>query len=299
MLPPLNALRAFEAVARHKSFTRAAGELSVSQSAVSHQVRGLESALNLRLLSREGRAVELTREGRLLFADLSDSLARIRRALANLEAVRRATPLGVSVRPHFAMKWLAPRLSRFWQRHPGFDLRFYHTNELADFTDAQLHVAVEWRHLSEVSADARLLVPGNLTPACGPALLAGGNRPRKPEDLRRHALLHESDERSWLEWLAAAGVPGLQPARQAFYEDTNVRQQAAKEGEGFALVCPELVADEVAAGQLVCPFDIRLETFSYYLLAPPDRLDIPNVRKFVAWLANEAQPGAKEYENIS
>ncbi len=299
MLPPLNALRAFEAVARHKSFTRAAGELSVSQSAVSHQVRGLESALNLRLLSREGRSVELTREGRLLFADLSDSLARIRRALANLEAVRRATPLGVSVRPHFAMKWLAPRLSRFWQRHPGFDLRFYHTNEMADFTDAQLHVAVEWRHLSEVSADARLLIPGNLTPACGPALLTGGNRPRKPEDLRRHALLHESDERSWLEWLAAAGVPGLQPARQAFYEDTNVRQQAAKEGEGFALVCPELVADEIAAGRLVCPFDIRLETFSYYLLVPPDRFEIPNVRKFVAWLANEAQPGAEKYENIS
>ncbi len=166
MLPPLNALRAFEAVARHKSFTRAAGELNVSQSAVSHQVRSLESVLNLRLLSREGRTVELTREGRLLFADLSDSLARIRRALANLEAVRRASPLGVSVRPHFAMKWLAPRLSRFWQRHPGFDLRFYHTNELADFTDAQLHVAIEWRHLSEVSAEARLLVPGNLTQAC-------------------------------------------------------------------------------------------------------------------------------------
>ena len=103
MLPPLNGLRAFEAVARHKSFTRAAGELSVSQSAVSHQVRGLEQALNLRLLSREGRSVELTREGRLLFEDLSESLARIRRALANLEAVRRATPLGVSVRPHFAM----------------------------------------------------------------------------------------------------------------------------------------------------------------------------------------------------
>jgi len=288
----LNGLRAFEAVARHKSFTRAAGELNVSQSAVSHQVRGLESALNLRLLSREGRTVELTREGRLLFADLSDSLARIRRAVANLEAVRRATPLGVSVRPHFAMKWLAPRLSRFWQRHPGFDLRFYHTNELADFADAQLHVAIEWRHLSEVSADARMLVPGNLTPACGPALLESANGPRKPEDLRRHALLHERDERSWLEWLAVAGVPGLEPARMAFYEDTNVRQQAAKEGEGFALVCPELVADEIAAGQLVCPFDIRLETYSYYVLAPQDRLEIPNVRKFVAWLANEARPGA-------
>lgn len=291
MLPPLNGLRAFEAVARHKSFTRAAGELNVSQSAVSHQVRGLEQALNLRLLSREGRTIELTREGRLLFEDLSESLARIRRALANLEAVRRATPLGVSVRPHFAMKWLAPRLSRFWQRHPGFDLRFYHTNKLADFADAQLHVAIEWRHLSEVSADARLLVPGNLTPACGPALLTGGRGPRRPEDLARHALLHESDERSWSEWLAAAGVPGLEPARMAFYEDTNVRQQAAKEGEGFALVCPDLVADEIAAGQLVCPFDIRLESFSYYLLAPADRLEIPNVRRFASWLLGEAVSG--------
>jgi LysR family glycine cleavage system transcriptional activator len=293
MLPPLNGLRAFEAVARHKSFTRAAGELNVSQSAVSHQVRGLEHTLNLRLLSREGRTVELTREGRLLFEDLSESLARIRRALANLEAVRRATPLGVSVRPHFAMKWLAPRLSRFWQRHPGFDLRFYHTNQLADFADAQLHVAIEWRHLSEVSSEARLLVPGNLTPAGGPALFAGAKAPRRPEDLRHHALLHESDERSWSEWLAAAGVPGLEPARMAYYEDTNVRQQAAKEGEGFALVCPELVADEVAAGQLICPFDIRLETYSYYVQAPADRLEIPNVRKFVAWLSSEARGGAR------
>ncbi len=293
MLPPLNGLRAFEAVARHKSFTRAAGELNVSQSAVSHQVRGLEQALNLRLLSREGRTIELTREGRLLFEDLSESLARIRRALTNLEAVRRATPLGVSVRPHFAMKWLAPRLTCFWQRHPGFDLRFYHTNQLADFADAQLHVAIEWRHLSEVSSEARLLVPGNLTPAGGPALFAGGKGPRRPEDLQHHALLHESDERSWSEWLAAAGVPGLEPARMAFYEDTNVRQQAAKEGEGFALVCPELVADEIAAGQLVCPFDTRLETYSYYVQAPADRLEIPNVRKFVAWLSNEARGGAR------
>ena len=287
MLPPLNGLRAFEAVARHKSFTRAAGELNVSQSAVSHQVRGLENALNLRLLSRDGRSIELTREGRLLFQDLSESLARIRRAVANLEAVRRATPLGVSVRPHFAMKWLAPRLSHFWQRHPGFDLRFYHSNDPADFADAQLHVAIEWRHLSEVSAEARLLVPGNLTPACGPGLISKGKGLREPADLARHALLHEADERSWSEWLAAAGVPGLQPARMAFYEDTNVRQQAAKEGEGVALVCPELVADEVVAGELVCPFDIRLETYSYYLLAPADRLEIPNVRKFVSWLIEE------------
>ncbi len=289
MLPPLNALRVFESVARNLSFTRAARELNVSQSAVSHQLRGLEDHLNLKLLSRSAQQVALTREGRLLFADLTEAFGRIRRSIANLEAVRKASPLGVSLRSHFAMKWLAPRLARFWHSHPGFDLRFYHSNEAADFADAQIHVAVEWRHARDVPPGARRLVRGRLTPACSTALLDGPKRLREPADLRHHALLHETDETSWAEWLEAAGVPGLAPARKAYFEDTNVRQQAAMEGQGLALVCPELVAGEIAGGRLVCPFDLHLDTFDYYLVVPPDRLEIANVRSFVGWLEWEAE----------
>ena len=282
MLPPLKSLQAFEAAARIGSFTLAAEELNVSQSAISHQIRNLEDFFGLQLFAREGASFTLTPEGARLYGGLSEAMTLIKRSVADLKSAQKGLPVGLSIRPHFAMKWLAPRLVEFWRHHPGFDLRFQHSDRPADFSDPALHVSIEWCHESAVSDHARLLLAGDLTPACHPDLRLG-----QPGDLTHHILLHESDETSWAEWLALAGVPGLSATRKEFYEDTNVRQQAAIEGEGVALVCPPLVADDLAARRLVLPFDLKLKSYAYYLVAPPDRLANPKVKRFVDWLLSD------------
>lgn len=288
MHPPLNALRAFEAIARHKSFQKAAEELSVTTSAVSHQLRNLEDFMSAELLLRDGKSFALTPEGQVLFDYLSQAFSLIRQGAAEVAARTTATPLGVSLRPHFAARWLGPRMSRLWRKLPGMDLRFFHHNDAADFSNPSIHVAIEWLHKSEVPAQARLLWPGDLTPACSPAILEDKGAVQTASDLARHKLLHENDERSWREWLNAAGAPDLWAGGKLFFEDSNVRHSAAVAGEGFALVCPSLIADDLESGRLICPFDIKLDSYAYYLIAPANRLKIPTVRKFVDWLLIEA-----------
>lgn len=288
MLPPLRALQTFEAVARIGGFTAAAEELNVTQSAVSHQIRNLERSLGVALIRRSGKGVLLTRQGERLFRDLTAAFDVIKRSIAEVNTAQSARPLGVLLRPHFASKWLAPRLSQFWLQNPGFDLRFFHSNDPADFTDPDIHVAIEWRHRDTLPAKAQCLIDGNLTPACRPSLIQD-RETIVPADLTEHALLYERDERSWHEWLSLADVPDLRPRRREYYEDTNVRQQAAIEGEGWALVCPRLVVDDLEAGRLVCPFNIHLKTYSYYLVVPPDRRTLPKVRTFTDWISNEAR----------
>jgi LysR family glycine cleavage system transcriptional activator len=287
MLPPLNGLRAFEAVARHLNFTRAAEELNVTQSAVSHQIRNLEAFLGTDLFTRAGGKLSLTADGAALLPDISEAFTAIQRAAASLKAASGERPLCLVTRPHFASRWLAPRLARLWQRHPGFDLRIRHSNHSVDLTNGQIDLAIEWRRKDAVDSTAQLLVEGDLVPACSPKLLKGDAPVGQPADLAAHALLHGEDARAWRDWLALAGVPDLIARRNHVFDDTNVRQEAAIAGEGFSLVCPHLIADDIAAGRLVCPFDIRLDAYAYFLLIPK-RPPGPQSRKFAAWLLDEA-----------
>ncbi len=283
MLLPFKSLLVFEAVTRNKSFTRAAEELNVTQSAISHQIRNLEAYFNTKLLDRSGVGIALTEEGEILYKDLSASMALLRRGVSSLKASLALTPIGISVRSHFALKWLSSRLRA---ADFSYDFRFFHSNEPADFSNADIHVSIEWLHLAEVPANARMIVSGNLTPACHPSLLEGIDDPTDPLLLQRFALLHETDVTSWQEWLQLAGVDGLVPLRNEYYSDTNVRQQAAIEKQGFALVCPALIRDDIAEGKLVCPFEQSLDSYSYYLIVPEDRLNIAKVRDFVHWLSH-------------
>ena len=287
MLPPLNGLRAFEAVARHLNFTRAAEELNVTQSAVSHQVRNLEAFLGTALFTRAGGKLTLTPAGQTLLPDISEAFTAIQRAAASLRVANGERPLCLVTRPHFASRWLAPRLARLWRRHPGFDLRIRHANHPADLTDGEIDLAIEWRRKAEVDATARLLVEGDLVPACSPKLLNGGAPVGQPADLAAHALLHGDDARAWRDWLALAGVPGLTARRNHVFDDTNVRQEAAIAGEGFCLVCPHLIAEDIAAGRLVFPFDIPLDAYAYFLLVPKRPAGAQS-KKFTAWLLDEA-----------
>ena len=291
-LASLNALKTFESVARHLSFTRGAEELGVTQSAASHQIRKLEEELGISLFDRKGGNLSLTEAGEQLRRSVQEGLTVIARGLDMLRAQRVQRPFGLHVRPHFALKWLAPRLVRLWQTHPGLDLRLQHSNLPADFSDRSIDLAIEWCHHENLKPEATLLLEGDLTPACSPRLLAAGQTRLKPKDLSAFPLLHEADEESWQAWLAGAGVSDLSATRNHYYDDTNVRQEAALRGEGFALVCPALVAEEVAAGTLVCPFDFRLQSYSYYVVTPQHAVESSAQRRVKGWLLAEAGRGA-------
>jgi len=280
-------LLTFEVVVRNGSFAKAADELNVTPSAISHQIKSLESFFEIKLLDRDCHSLIPTADGEALYQDIAGALALVRKGVAHLKAAASKAPVGVSIRPHFAMKWLLPRLHSTDRSNLDFDLNFHHTNSFADFNDPNINLSIEWRHQDNIPENAVLLLPANLTPACHPSLIEGIENPEDPSILEKFILLHESDDETWRSWLGFAGYAKLQPQRNEYYDDTNVRQQAAIEGLGFALVCPELIQDDIRAGRLICPFAPLLNTYSYYLIFPPDRMERPNARKFVDWLLKQ------------
>jgi LysR family glycine cleavage system transcriptional activator len=288
-LPPLNALRAFEAAARHLSFKRAADELHVTQAAISHQVKQLEAHLHLPLFERSARGVKLTEAGRALLPVLSDAFDSILQTVEGLGATRSGGALLVSLRPYFAAKWLAPRLARFWQAWPQIALRLHHTTRPASFRGEEIDVAIWWGDGDWPGVEIERLLPCDLTAVCSPDLLQGPYPLNSPWALRWHTLLHEETDENWRRWLSAAGVPDLKPRKQLFIDDTNVRLEAAIKGQGIALTGRERVADELAAKRLVAPFDTSLGGFAYYLVYPKGALSRPAVRAFRDWIFAEAQ----------
>ena len=289
---PLTAIRSFEAAARCKKFSRASDELSVSPSAVSHQVRGLEEELGVRLFRRSGRQLALTAPGRRLATVAGETLARLCEIVEEVRDEGQAAPLTVSLRSYFALKWLSPRLGRFWQHYPNVELKLHHTNHSANFDMQDIDLAIEWRPSSTVDTAAIKLVEGDLTPVCHPSLLEGEYPLREPADLCHHALLHEENDDRWTDWLVSADVAGLAPRQHVVIDDTNVRTQAAIDGQGVELGCPALIGDDLAAGRLAQPFEIRLRLVNYYLIAPPRARERDEVRAFREWLIAEAGQNA-------
>lgn len=281
MLPNLKSLVVFESAARLRSFSKAARELHVTQPAISYQIKALEEYFDVCLIDRSGLKLALSYEGELLFQDLSAAIQLMQRGVSRLQANLSSQAIGISVRSHFAYKWLSPNLD---DGNFDFDIRFLHTNERVNFLDPNIDVSIEWLHHSEVTSDAIFLLSGDLTPACHPELLVGIDDPSHVAHLRWAVLLHEANTRAWDEWFEKADHAGLRPLRNEYYGDTNVRQHAAAERRGFALIVPLLMAEEISAGTLVCPFSVQLDTFAYYLRVPEDRRRKRNVRAFVEWI---------------
>ena len=259
---------------------------------MSHQIRGLEEELGVCLFRRSGRQLALTAPGRRLANAAGETLARLCEAVEEVRDEIQAAPLTVSLRPYFALKWLSPRLGRFWQRYPNVELKLHHTNHPANFGMQDIDLAIEWRPSSAVDAAAVKLVDGDLTPVCHPSLLDGEHPLREPVDLSHHALLHEEKDDRWADWLASADVKGLAPRQHVVIDDTNVRTQAAIDGQGVELGCPALIGDDLAAGRLAQPFQTRLKLFNYYLIAPPRARERAEVRAFRDWLIAEAGQNA-------
>ncbi len=296
-LPSPVALRAFEAAARHLSFTRAAEEMFVTQSAISHQVRALEDELGIRLFLRLTRQLRLTEAGETLLAVLRESFDRIEETVGELRAGGAAHALRVSLTSYFAARWLTRRLGRFWALHPEIEMHLHLTNGDVDFKRMDVDLAVAWGHGNWPDLESELLVPTRIIVVCSPALLAEGPPLREIADLKYHSLLDEAGQGLWRAWLEAAGAHGVAPARIVIMDDPNVVHQAAVEGQGIALGAEALLDDEISRGLLIRPFDRRVELGgAYYVVHLPGARDRANVSAFCSWLASEARSGRSGFD---
>jgi LysR family transcriptional regulator, glycine cleavage system transcriptional activator len=292
-LPPLNALRAFEAAARHGGFARAADELAVTPAAVSQQVRLLEADLDVTLFHRLPRGLVLTEAGRGALPDLSDAFAGLARAVEEMRGGSPAGPLVVSVLPSFAHRWLGPRLPGFAAAHPEVELTVRAEARAVDFARDPVDVGVRYGRGVYPGLHVRLLLTEEVFPVCTPALAVGPPPLRRLEDLRHHVLLHErgSPEPSmdWATWLREAGVEGAGAARGPGFTDDAMLVEAAVRGMGVALGRSALVADELAAGRLVRPLALaRPAECAYYAVTREGRERHPRVRAFLGWLEGQA-----------
>ncbi|MEI2300713.1 transcriptional regulator GcvA [Ensifer sp. MJa1] len=288
-LPSLVSLRAFEATARHSSVTKAARELNVTPGAVSLQIRELEQTLGVTLFERRPRQLVLTEDGSSYFATLRRAFRMMREATEELTARRRAPVLTVSCTPTFAAQWLVPRIGAFEQQVPGIDVRISTTNRLTDFQADGVDVAIRHGLGRYDGLISERLIDDDPVPVIHPALRA--RRPLDtPNDLAAHVLLHDVHRQDWRLWLDAAGVEGVDAARGPVFVNSNGAIEAAKAGDGVALVRLSLVTRERAEGVLEAPFPEGVMTgLAYHLVYPPAALDRPPVTAFRAWIIEEAR----------
>lgn len=290
-VPPLSALRAFEAVARHLSFRRAAEELHVTPGAVSQQIRSLEGLLGETLFVRTKRSVALTDAATRMLPDIQTGLDALARATNSNAPVSAGRSLTISVAPSFASKWLLPRLPSFSEHHPDIDLRISATVGLADFRRDKIDLAIRFGRGGYPDVQSERLFAESLAPLCSPALLRSKGPLRKPDDLRLHRLLHdtsipgESEQSAWERWLKLAGAKHVPAHRGPRFSLAELALQAAIDGTGVVLARMALAEDDLTAGRLVQPFKVMLPLeASYFLVMPRDSPRRSDIRSFREWL---------------
>ena len=285
-LPPLNALRAFEAAGRHLSFKRAAAELHVTQAAVSHQVRALEAQLGVTLFARLHRALRLTPAGARYLPALSEAFDRLHEASATLRARGGRQRLVLSTVPSFGANWLVPRLGGFRKRHRDVDLVVLSSSELVDFARDPVDVGIRFGAGKYPGVRAELLFGEEYLPVASPKLLRGRRALRRPADLRRHTLLHDESHDAWRAWLAAAGADTVDPERGVVFSDSSQLVSAAAAGQGVALARKLLATPHLRARTLVRAFkgsSVPAE-FAYFVVSAEERAEEPAIRAFREWI---------------
>lgn len=290
-LPPLNALRSFEAAARQLSFSKAAEELFVTPAAVSHQIKALEDWLEVDLFKRMNRAVMLTDEGQSYVVGVREALHLLSGATEKLMKQDASGALHVDTMPSFAARWLLPRLSRFRDEHPDIDVRLSASDHLTNFDRNDVDVVVRYGNGNYPGLHVeKLLTEDVLFPVCSPSLLTGKHPLRTPEDLQYHTLLHDDMRIDWDTWLAVAGVKNVDPNKGPSFNDSSMVLTAAMAGQGVALGRSTLAADDLIAGRLVRPFNQQplKAGHAYYIVCPEERADRPRIAAFRAWLVKEA-----------
>src|SRR4030088_631423 len=292
-LPSLNGLRAFEAAARHLSFTLAASELNVTQTAISHQIKRLEQELGISLFVRQNRALTLTPEAKDYLPGVRAAFNDLRLATDRLLRKDNDHVLTISTLASLAAKWLLPRLSAFQQGHPGIDVRITTSTGLVDFKSGDVDAAIRYGRGQWPGVRADWLMADQLFPVCSPALLTGSKPLRCPEDLANHVLLHTSAglEDDWRLWLTAAGLPATLSKQPGLTFDLSfMTVQAAIDGIGVAIGRTSYVEADIAKGRLVVPFKITLPADAgFYLVSPEARADSPKLSAVRPWLTASLQ----------
>lgn len=292
-LPPLNALKAFEAAARSESFTRAAQELCVTQGAVSHQVKALEATLGVKLFRRERQRLEITEAGREYLAVARDALDRIAVGTERLVQRQRSGVVTVSTSPDFAAKWLVHRLGRFAESHPGINLRVSATDDHADFAREDVDLAVRHGDGAWPGLDVVRLCSERLFPVCSPKLISGRTCIASAPDLLKFPLLRLGDGSTWSKWFQAAGLAAMVPEGPALNR-ASMLIDAAVDGQGIALARTTLAAWDLLNGRLVRPVNVSLRmSNTYWIVCPKVTSSVPKIATFRNWLLTEAAEDAR------
>jgi LysR family transcriptional regulator, glycine cleavage system transcriptional activator len=298
-LPPLNALKAFEAAARHESFTRAAEELCVTQGAVSHQVKALEIELGIKLFNRERQRLIITEAGREYLIVLRDALDRIAIGTERLVQRQSSGVLTVSTSPDFAAKWLVNRLGRFAEAHPSIDLRISATLHHVDFAREDVDLAVRHGDGNWDGLDVARLSTEQLFAVCSPKLLKGRQRLNKPSDVLKFPLLHLDDRKDWAKWFETAGVANPELSHGPVLNRASMVIDAAVDGQGIALARTTLAAWDLINGRLVRPFveTLRLSK-TYWIICPKATSALPKITTFREWLLAEAARDTRHLQKL-
>ncbi|MFD1157669.1 transcriptional regulator GcvA [Roseovarius aestuarii] len=299
-LPPLAALRALEAASRHRSFTRAAAELNVTQSAISHQIRNLERQWGVELFERGTRPLRLTRGGAALAPVAGDFFTRLSATLDDLRAENLRGPLKVSTLESFALTWLVPRLSDFNERHPEIDVWISTKDGHVNFKAEDIDLGVRFGHGDYPGLHSRLLLRENVFPVCSAELLNRLGPPSNPAELIRYPLLQVHDgvmSSQWKTWLAAAGVPDLPLDEGPRFPNTNMALQAATTGQGIALARSAHLDGSLSVASLTRLFDVHCPSESaYYLVCPTGAQSRPRIAAFFDWISAEAYQSQQRYD---
>jgi LysR family glycine cleavage system transcriptional activator len=296
VLPPLNSIKAFEAAARHLSFTKAAEELHVTAAALSHQVAGLEARLGTKLFHRRAHRITLTESGQLLYPSLHAAFQTIVGAFHRLDQLKTDNILVVNGPPGFVIKWLVPRLQKFSAVFPDIDLRISASRQRTNFDDGtDLAIRYVTRDVPRAQFHSQFLTKDVLVPLCSPSLLESMSNPPCPSDLAHQKLIHfvaPDDFPSpvgWTEWRDHIGQSGIDSTRGPRFYQPEHAIDAAVEGNGVALCYKVIALTDIDAGRLIVPFGPELEMggMGYYLIYPKQRKDSAKIQAFCDWALGE------------
>jgi LysR family glycine cleavage system transcriptional activator len=296
-LPPLNTVRAFEAAARHESFTRAAEELCVTQGAISQQVKALEAELGLKLFNRERQGLVITMAGREYLEVVRKALDQLAAGTERLLKHQRSGRLTVSTSPDFAAKWLVPRLNRFTESHPEVDLRISATMPQVDFAREDVDIAVRHGDGSWSGLHAVRLCSEELFAVCSPRLTTGRRGLHRPADVMKFPLLHLDTRNGWAKWLESVGVDISSELQGPILNRASMLIDAAIDGQGVALARTALASWDLLNGRLVRPFPQALPLSKFYwIVCPSTTAAVPKITTFRDWLLAAAADDSHRLE---
>lgn len=289
-LPSMSALRAFEALSRHLNMARAAQELNLTRSAISHQVRFLEAAVGAALLRKDGRGVALTPEGTAYAQRVRDALAAIGDAGQKLKEPSVAGRLRISCQPSVATRWLSHHIGEFHRAYPEIDLEVSTSSDVGDVYRSEIDLFIRYGNGSWRDRWVRPLAQVEFFPVCSPQLLNLAGRLQRPDDLAGYPLIHVADRADWGRWLAAAGAERVAAPIGLWFSDAHLGLNAAAVGHGIVLGDRFLAGEDLRSGRLVRLFDVAIPApDAYYAIADPAKAGRPTVRTFLEWVQQRVQ----------